>query len=237
MGNIKQKYRNYTRKATKDYLGFGEFKEVNKRNDGDIGVIVKSDDYTIADRVFKTNPKNNTPEQIANDIYEKLNNESASGFHVVSVFITVGKIIHPFKFLINVDKPENKIKDVINRVMFVCKPKVNEKKLSEDKNFLDFSIMKGNNTICRRFAYVDAEITDFTEAFNMLDSHFKEYENGRYNHDITVSFNVTNEVTGVDISQEFTKQFNSGYKIINVKDGIREMLKTFKPQDDSQGTN
>lgn len=236
MGNIKQKYRNYTRKATKDYLGFGEFRAINKMNDGDVSVIVKSDDITISDRVFKTNPKNNTPEQIANDIYEKLNNENASEFHVISVFISIGKIIHPFKFITSVDKPENKIKDIINRVMFVCKPRVNEKKLSENKNFLDFSIVKGENTICRRFAYIDASIEDFTEAYDMLDKHFKVYDNGKYNHDIKVVFNVTNELNGVDITQEFSKEFNSGYKIINVKDGIKEMLKTFKPND-SQGTN
>lgn len=233
MTNLKVKYRNYARKATKDYLAFGEFKAVNNLEDGKISVIVKSDDITITDRVLRENPKSYTPEQIANDIYEKLNNERASEYHVISVFISIDKIIFPFKFLTKVDKPENKINEAINRVMFVYKPKVNENKLKQNKNFLDFSITKGENTICRRFSYIDDTITDFTEAYEILEKHFEVTENGRYNHDIIITFNVTNDINDVDYSQEFQKEFNSKFKIINVKNGIKEMLKSFK--NDSEG--
>ena len=236
MSKLIQKYRRYVQEPQKGFLNFKEFKNVN-RIGGGWNIIVKSDDQTICSRVFKTNPKNCTQTEIANDIYEKLNNEQAKEYHVISVFITKDKVIMPYKFVTRVDKPEEKINEIINRVMFVYKPNPKTKNLEKNQNFLNFSITKGENTICRRFAYVDDSISDFTEAFELLDKHFKEDEYGKYHHDIKISYNITNELTDVDETQEFTKDFYSNDRIINVKEGLREMLKSFKPKNETDGEN
>ena len=119
--------------------------------------------------------------------------------------------------------------------MFVFKPKVKSNKLKQNKNFLDFSINKGENTICRRFSYIDDSITNFDDAYDIIDKHFNVDDKGKYNHDVTVKFTITNDVTGIEITKEYTKHFNSKVKLLNVKNGIKEMMQLLK--NDSEGEN
>lgn len=228
MENLNEMYRTYIEEKPKELLRFEEFSVVNSIDDNHISVIVKTGNKAIYNHVFKTNAKNNNPEQMAADIYEKLNDEFARSYHIITVFITINKAIFPFKFVTSIDNPAFKIEEAVKKAMFVSKPKQSHNKLKEDQNFLDFKITKGDIIICRRFIYIPNNITDFTKAYETIKEGFTAGGIGTFKHKVKVSFDVSNDITGEELTQEFTHTFFSNDRLIKVKEYITEMTKSFK---------
>jgi hypothetical protein len=225
---LQENYQKYIKESEKNTLRFKEYSAVTNLDENHISIIVKSDNKTIYNHAFKTNSKSFNPKIKAENIYAKLNDEYATSYHVISVFITVNNIIHPFKYIISIDNPADKIQQIVHKVMFSGSPNPSIKKLKGNKNFLDFTITKGHNIICRRFVYIPNTITDFTNAFNLLNEGFNVNQVGQYYHNIEINFNVSNELNNVNFIQKFNKEFNSDERIIDVKENIRIMMKSFK---------